>query len=53
MFLADVELYRTRSIALVIGSEMYAKVIQEGMMQKGERVAQNSIFGWAVSGKCK
>ena len=52
MFLADVEFYRSRSIALVIGSEMFAKVIQEGMMQRGGLVAQNTIFGWAISGQC-
>ena len=51
MFLADVEFYRSRSIAIVIGSEMFGKVLQEGMMQRGGLVAQNTIFGWAISGK--
>lgn len=53
MFLADVEFYRSRSIALVIGSELFGKVLQDGMMQKGGLVAQNTLFGWAISGKCE
>lgn len=52
MFLADVEFYRSRSIALVIGSELFHKVIQEGMIQRGGLVAQNTLFGWAISGNC-
>ena len=51
MFLADVEFYRSRSIALVIGSDLFGKVLQEGMMQRGGLVAQNTLFGWAISGK--
>ena len=52
MFLADVEFYRSRSIALVFGAEMFGKVIQEGMMQRGGLIAQNTVFGWVISGKC-
>ena len=51
MFLADVEFYRSRSIALVIGSELFGKVIQEGIMTRGGLVAQNTLFGWAISGQ--
>ena len=52
MFLADVEFYRSRSIALIIGSELFGRVLQEGMMTKGGLVAQNTLFGWAISGQC-
>ena len=52
MFLSDSEFYRSRSIELVLGADIFSKVIQEGMIQMGGPVAQNTIFGWVLSGTC-
>ena len=52
MVLSDDEFYRSRSIEFVLGADMYTKVIQEGMILMGGPVAQNTVFGWVISGTC-
>ena len=52
MFLSDEEFYRSRSIELVLGADIFSKIIQEGMIQMGGPVAQNTILGWVISGIC-
>ncbi|XP_024889613.1 uncharacterized protein LOC112466006 [Temnothorax curvispinosus] len=50
--LADPEFHERRSIDLIIGAELYSKIIEEGII-KGEPntpIAQFTKIGWIVSG---
>jgi len=52
--LADESFHRPSSIFLVLGADVANHVIREGFMpsQNGLPLAQNTIFGWMVSGSC-
>ncbi|EDX13477.1 GD18699 [Drosophila simulans] len=52
--LADERFHRPASISLVLGSDVYANLIQPGFLKidDGLPVAQNTVFGWTVSGAC-
>jgi len=52
--LADERFHRPASISLVLGSDVYANLIQPGFLkiEDGLPVAQNTVFGWTVSGTC-
>nr|XP_039147448.1 uncharacterized protein LOC120284356 isoform X1 [Drosophila simulans]XP_039147449.1 uncharacterized protein LOC120284356 isoform X2 [Drosophila simulans] len=52
--LADERFHRPASISLVLGSDVYANLIQPGFLKidDGLPVAQNTVFGWTVSGTC-
>ncbi|KAH8342725.1 hypothetical protein KR067_001461 [Drosophila pandora] len=52
--LADERWFRPSTIFLVLGAEVYPHIIRSGFIagQRGSPVAQNSAFGWILSGPC-
>lgn len=53
LFLADSNFYESAGIDVVIGVDLYPKVICDGAISKtGLPTAQSTIFGWAVYGSC-
>jgi len=52
--LADERFHRPATISLILGADVYPKVIQPGfhMVDEGLPVAQKTVFGWIVSGAC-
>lgn len=53
--LADDQFHRPATISLVLGSDVYPRVMQPGFLnlQDGLPIAQNTAFGWIVSGACR
>lgn len=53
MFLADSKFYESAGIDVVIGVDLYPRVICEGVITKtGLPTAQSTIFGWTIYGPC-
>lgn len=54
LILADPDFDRSAKVSLVLGSDVYPKTLVEGLMPSsgGYPVAQNTIFGWVLSGTC-
>ena len=53
MILADKEFYVSRPVSIILGANVYSRIIQEGIIMPGGPVLlQNSIFGWLISGPC-
>lgn len=53
IFLADSKFYESSGIDVVIGVDLYPKVICEGVISKtGFPTAQSTIFGWTIYGAC-
>lgn len=53
LFLADSKFYESAGIDIVIGVDLYPKVICEGVISKiGLPTAQSTIFGWTIYGAC-
>ncbi|XP_065364585.1 uncharacterized protein LOC135961628 [Calliphora vicina] len=53
MFLADSKFNESGSIDIIIGADLYPKVIREGFFSKtGFPTAQSTIFGWTIYGPC-
>lgn len=52
--LADPEFYKSRPFAIVLGADIYSKIITSGQMPShdGLPVAINTIFGWVLAGSC-
>jgi len=52
--LADERFHRPATVSLILGADVYPKVIQMGfhMVDEGLPVAQKTVFGWIVSGAC-
>ena len=51
--LADRDFFRAAPCDVVFGVDVYPRIILEGLMASpGLPVAQNSIFGWLLSGMC-
>ncbi|XP_073838668.1 uncharacterized protein [Musca autumnalis] len=51
--LADPSFYRPSRVALVLGPDVYAKVVTNRMhVSPGLPIAHNTIFGWVLSGAC-
>ncbi|XP_044574134.1 uncharacterized protein LOC123258335 [Drosophila ananassae] len=52
--LADERWFRPSTIFLVLGAEVYPHIIRSGFIagHRGSPVAQNSAFGWILSGPC-
>ncbi|XP_041448462.1 uncharacterized protein LOC121404014 [Drosophila obscura] len=52
--LANERFHRPSTVSLVLGADVYQKVIQSGFLALGEGlpVAQSTVFGWIVSGAC-
>ncbi|XP_070144213.1 uncharacterized protein [Drosophila kikkawai] len=52
--LADERFYRPASISVILGADMYPRVIRPGFrkIDDGLPVTQSTIFGWIVSGAC-
>ena len=50
--LADPYFYESSKIDLVIGADLYPSIIKEGVKPNifGSLVAQNTVFGWVLSG---
>ncbi|KAM7352555.1 uncharacterized protein ACRADG_005013 [Cochliomyia hominivorax] len=53
LFLADSKFYESASIDIVIGVDLYPKVIRPGVFSRiGFPTAQSTIFGWVIYGTC-
>ncbi|XP_075162899.1 uncharacterized protein LOC142235534 [Haematobia irritans] len=54
IILADPQFYKSGPVAIVLGSDVYARVIQPGLLPSngGLPVAMNTIFGWVLSVSC-
>lgn len=53
IFLADSKFFESSGIDVIIGVDLYPKVICEGVISKsGMPTAQSTIFGWAIYGSC-
>lgn len=53
ILLADTEFFKSRSVDIILGIDIYARVIREGILNKyGLPTAQNTIFGWSLYGLC-
>nr|XP_041633544.1 uncharacterized protein LOC121503298 [Drosophila kikkawai] len=52
--LADKRFYLPATISVVLGADVYPKVMQHGFLkvQDGLPVAQRTVFGWVLSGAC-
>ncbi|KAH8375768.1 hypothetical protein KR200_010683 [Drosophila serrata] len=52
--LADDRFYLPATISVVLGADVYPKVMQPGFLkaQDGLPVAQSTVFGWVLSGAC-
>lgn len=50
--LADPEFYPPRPIDILIGSDNFGSIIQQGFLKSklNEPIAQQTIFGWTLSG---
>nr|XP_034830105.1 uncharacterized protein LOC117987255 [Maniola hyperantus] len=53
VFLADPEFHTPNKIDVLLGAEVYAQVIREGLIRgpPGAPIAQNTAFGWILSGQ--
>lgn len=53
LFLSDSKFYESAGIDVVIGVDLYPKIICEGVISKtGLPTAQSTIFGWTIYGTC-
>lgn len=53
IMLADSGFYKSGSIDIILGVDVYSKVIREGILSRdGLPTAQNTIFGWIIYGVC-
>ncbi|XP_070142031.1 uncharacterized protein [Drosophila kikkawai] len=54
VMLADERFYLPATISVVLGADMYPRVMQPGFLKihEGLPVAQSTVFGWVVSGAC-
>ncbi|XP_039227246.1 uncharacterized protein LOC26535268 isoform X3 [Drosophila yakuba] len=54
IMLADDQFHRPATVSMVLGADVYPKVIQSGFLtfDEGMPVAQKTVFGWIVSGAC-
>lgn len=53
LFLADSKFYESASIDIIIGADLYPKVICQGVFSRvGFPTAQSTIFGWTIYGPC-
>ncbi|XP_041451672.1 uncharacterized protein LOC121405130 [Drosophila obscura] len=52
--LANEQFHKPTTISLVLGADLYPRVIQPGFLARadGLPVAQSTVFGWIVSGAC-
>lgn len=51
LVLADKEFFKSSSIDIILGVDIYSKLIREGVINKfGLPTAQNTIFGWVLYG---
>ncbi|KAH8285953.1 hypothetical protein KR054_000943, partial [Drosophila jambulina] len=52
--LADERFYLPASISVVLGADMYPRMMKPGFrkIDDGLPVAQSTVFGWVVSGAC-
>ncbi|XP_037823250.1 uncharacterized protein LOC119611666 [Lucilia sericata] len=53
LFLADPKFFESAGIDVIIGVDLYPKVMREGVFTKtGLPTAQSTIFGWTIYGAC-
>ena len=53
MILADKEFYVSRPVSIILGANVYSRIIQQGIiMPAGPVLLQNAIFGWLISRPC-
>jgi len=52
MVLADHEFYRPRAVSMILGADVYSQIIRPGLFAPvhGMPIAQNTMFGWVISG---
>ncbi|CAG9137619.1 unnamed protein product [Plutella xylostella] len=51
MKLADPQYYKPGSIDVLLGAEVHAQIIQDGIKRHNSLIALNSRLGWIISGK--
>lgn len=53
IILADENFYRSSNVDLIIGSEIFLKILSSGFTELGPNLPQlqNTVFGWIVMGK--
>lgn len=53
LYLADPEYNTPNKIDILLGAEVYGKIIKEGLIKcpSGSPVAQNTALGWILSGQ--
>lgn len=49
--LADPTFCKPSGIDMLLGAEVYAQILQDGVKRYGSVIAQNSLLGWLISGK--
>ncbi|XP_037930081.1 uncharacterized protein LOC119664701, partial [Teleopsis dalmanni] len=49
--LADPEFNKNGCIDMIIGSDLYPKIIKEGIKKYNNLIGQETIFGWMISGQ--
>ncbi|XP_058809915.1 uncharacterized protein LOC131675086 [Phymastichus coffea] len=49
--LADPQFDRPAGIVIVIGADAYSRIIQSGVQSYGPLLAQNTVFGWTLTGR--
>lgn len=53
LFLADSNFYESKPIDIIIGVDLYPKVICQGVFSRtGFPTAQSTLFGWTIYGSC-
>lgn len=53
LFFADPTFYQSAGVDIVIGVDLYPKVVSEGVYARsGLPTAQSTVFGWAIYGLC-
>lgn len=54
IFLADPDFYRAADVEIVLGIDVYGRILRPGVLPAAvnKPVAQNTIFGWVLSGAC-
>lgn len=53
ILLADAGFYKTAPVDIILGVDIYSRVISEGVLNRpGLPAAQNTLFGWTLYGTC-
>ncbi|XP_023248343.1 uncharacterized protein LOC111644036 [Copidosoma floridanum] len=48
--LADPDFSSPRPVDLVLGADVYGRILRSGLVSRGSFIAQRTIFGWTITG---